>query len=163
MDDYETHNLNSNWKIWFHKSDDNQWGFDSYIKLAEFSNIEDFAIIINGFEPLHIQNAMLFIMRGNIKPMWEADENKEGGSMSFKIYKKDIYEAWIQLVINLISENLLKESNHFNKINGISISPKKTFSIMKIWFRDNTINEAKYLNKMDKFNYEESIYKEHNK
>ena len=77
---------------------------------------------------------MLFIMRDNIKPMWEADENKEGGSMSFKIYKKDIYDAWIQLVINLISENLLKESKHFNKINGISISPKKTFSIMKIWF-----------------------------
>ena len=37
-----------------------------------------------------IKNAMLFIMRDNIKPMWEADENKEGGSMSFKIYKKDI-------------------------------------------------------------------------
>ena len=83
--------------------------------------------------------------------------------MSFKIYKKDIYDAWIQLVVNLISENLLKETKNFNKINGISISPKKTFSIMKIWFRDNSINEAKYLNQMDKFNYEESIYKEHNK
>ena len=113
--DYETQNLNSNWKIWFHKSDDNEWGFESYIKLAEFNNLKDFAIIINGFEPLHIQNAMLFIMRANIKPMWEADENKNGGSMSFKIYKKDIYDAWLQLVINLVGENLLKEKKIITK------------------------------------------------
>ena len=161
--DFKTQNLNSNWKIWFHKSDDNEWGFESYIKLAEFNNLKDFAIIINGFEPLHIQNAMLFIMRANIKPMWEAEENKNGGSMSFKIYKKDIYDAWLQLVINLVGENLLKEKKNHNKINGISISPKKTFSIMKIWFSDNTINESKYLNNMDKFNYNEIIYKEHSK
>ena len=161
--DYETQNLNSNWKIWFHKSDDNEWGFESYNKLAEFNNLKDFAVIINGFEPLHIQNAMLFIMRENIKPLWEAEENINGGSMSFKIYKKDIYDAWIQLVINLVGENILKEKSNYNKINGISISPKKTFSIMKIWFSDNTINESKYLNNMDKFNFDESIYKEHSK
>lgn len=161
--DYESQNLNSDWKIWFHKSDDNEWGFESYIKLCQFNNPKDFAIIINGFESIHIQNAMLFIMRGNIKPMWEAEENKNGGSMSFKIYKKDIYAAWIQLVVNLVGENLLKDKKDFKKINGISISPKKTFSIMKIWFSDNTINESKYLNNMDKFNFDESIYKEHSK
>ena len=38
-----------------------------------------------------------------------------------------IYESWKQLNNYLISENILKEVNNSNKINGISISPKKLF------------------------------------
>ena len=155
--------LSHNWNVWFHKSNDNNWDFNSYIKLTKFDNIESYGVIMNTFKPCHIQNAMLFIMKNNIKPMWEADENKNGSCISFKIYKNNIYNAWIQLNNHLISEQILKDENNENlneKINGISISPKKTFSIIKIWFSDNS-NYISLLNNINLFNTDEAIFKKH--
>ena len=160
MSDKNFNKLNSNWTIWFHKSDENNWNFESYIKLATFNTIEEYAVIMNTFNENHPLNAMLFVMRDDIKPMWEADENKKGGCISFKIYRNKIYDAWTQLNNYLISENILKVKDDNLKINGISISPKKTFSIIKIWFCDNTSDISK-LNIMNSFKYEEAIYKEH--
>jgi hypothetical protein len=154
--------LNSEWALWFHKCDDNDWDFSSYTSLGTFDCIEDYSIIMNAFEPGHVENSMLFLMRDEIKPMWEAEENKDGGCISFKVYKNQIYECWIQLANNLIGENLLKNGEQYLKVNGISISPKKTFSILKIWFSDEETNDAKtYLNTLDKFKFEDAIYKSH--
>ena len=103
MSEKNLQKLNSKWTIWFHKSDDNNWDFDSYIKLVEFDSIEEYSVIMNTFKPSHIQNALLFVMRNDIKPMWEAEENKNGGCISFKIYRNYIYDSWKQL------NRLLKE------------------------------------------------------
>ena len=45
MSEKSLRKLNSKWTIWFHKSDDNNWDFDSYIKLASFNTIEEYSII----------------------------------------------------------------------------------------------------------------------
>jgi hypothetical protein len=161
MEDYCIHLLNSKWTLWYHKSDDTDWSLQSYIKLASFSSIEEFAIVYNSLEAVHIQNAMLFLMRDKIAPIWESDENKEGGCFSFKIYRQEIYEAWNELSTLLIGEGLLKEKNDFSCINGISISPKKTFSIIKIWLKNNENNEATKFNEIVKFNFQDAIYKKH--
>ena len=85
----------------------------------------------------------------------------EWGCLSFKIYKKSSYNCWNQLSYFLVGENILKEEGDHMKVNGISISPKKTFSILKIWFQDKNINETKFLNSMDLFKFDEAIYKAH--
>ena len=157
----ELHAINSTWNLWFHKCDDDKWDFASYNKLASFNNLEDFSIVSNALDEVHIENSMLFMMRGNIKPMWEAEENVSGGCLSFKIYKKNIYESWNQLTYFLIGEKVLKNESDNLKVNGISISPKKTFSILKIWFSDKTINDPKFLNNMNLFKFEDAIYKAH--
>ena len=161
MEDYCIHLLNSKWTLWYHKSDDTDWSLQSYIKLASFSSIEEFSIVYNSLEAVHIQNAMLFLMRDKISPIWESDENKEGGCFSFKIYRQEIYEAWNELSTLLIGEGLLKEKNDFSCINGISISPKKTFSIIKIWLKNNENNESSKFNEILKFNFQDAIYKKH--
>ena len=153
--------LNSKWTIYFHKLNDNNWDFNSYIKINEFNNLENYTIISNIIKPTHIENGMFFIMRNNIKPMWESPENENGGCISFKIYKKFIYDSWNQLTRFLIGEKILKNEKEFNNVNGISISPKKQFSIIKIWFKTPDINETKYLNEMNLFKYDEAIYKLH--
>ena len=159
--DFELHPLQNRWNLWFHKSNDNNWTFESYIKLASFDNVEDFAIVSNALDEIHVENSMLFLMRKDIKPMWEADENVNGGCISFKIYKKHIYTCWNQLCNFLVGENILKEEADWEKVNGISISPKKTFSILKIWFSDKNIKDTKNLQKMNLFKYEDAIYKAH--
>tara|TARA_B110000483_G_C17997132_1_gene465833 strand:- start:49 stop:540 length:492 start_codon:yes stop_codon:yes gene_type:complete len=161
MEDYCIHLLNSKWTLWYHKSDDTDWSLQSYIKLASFSSIEEFSIVYNSLEAIHVQNAMLFLMRDKISPIWESDENKEGGCFSFKIYRQDIFEAWNELSALLIGEGLLKDKNDFSCVNGISISPKKTFSIIKIWLKNNDNNESIKFNEIIKFNFQDAIYKKH--
>ena len=36
----------------------------------------------------------------------------------------------------MVSENLSTEESFLSRINGISVSPKKSFSILKIWMSD---------------------------
>tara|TARA_B110001469_G_C9629315_1_gene314566 strand:+ start:1655 stop:2146 length:492 start_codon:yes stop_codon:yes gene_type:complete len=161
MEDFCLHLLNSKWTLWYHKSNDTQWNLESYNKLATISSIEDFSIVYNNLKPIHIQNSMLFFMRENINPMWEAPENKLGGCFSFKIYRNDIFEAWNELSILLIGENILKNKNDFSCVNGISISPKKTFSIIKIWLKDNNNNDSSKFQEIRKFSFLDAIYKKH--
>ena len=79
MEDYCIHLLNSKWTLWYHKSNDSDWSLESYIKLASFSSIEEFSIVYNSLKPTHVQNAMLFLMRDKINPIWESEENRDGG------------------------------------------------------------------------------------
>jgi hypothetical protein len=161
MEDYCIHLLNSKWTLWYHKSNDADWSLESYIKLASFSSIEEFSIVYDSLKPIHIQNAMLFLMREDISPIWESEENKDGGCFSFKIYRQDIYEAWNELSSLLIGENILKDKTMISCVNGISISPKKTFSIIKIWLKNNENNESSKYNNIIKFNFDDAIYKKH--
>jgi hypothetical protein len=161
MEDYCIHLLNSKWTLWYHKSNDSDWSLESYIKLASFSSIEEFSIVYNSLKPTHVQNAMLFLMRDKINPIWESEENRDGGCFSFKIYRQDIFEAWNELSTLLVGENILKDRTSFSCVNGISISPKKTFSIIKIWLKDNINNESSKYNEINKFSFQDAIYKKH--
>ena len=95
-------------------------------------------IFKTNFEQQHLQNGMFFIMRDDIFPTWEDPDNRLGGCISFKVYSKDIVEAWNKLFLKLISEDITTETDCWEEINGISISPKKEFNIIKIWLRNDT-------------------------
>ena len=36
----------------------------------------------------------MFLMKDNINPLWEDDNNKNGGCFSFKVFNKDIETVW---------------------------------------------------------------------
>ena len=70
------------------------------------------------------------------------------------------------IICNILSDDI----NIHLKINGISISPKKTFSIIKLWLSDETIlNESIIKNNTDIFNIDKlfnidnqvCVYKKH--
>ena len=50
---------------------------------------------------------MLFLMRENINPTWEDENNIRGACYSFKISNKIITNAWKNISYNLVSENLV--------------------------------------------------------
>ena len=104
---------------------------------------------------------MFFFMRNEIEPMWEAEENKDGGCFSFKIYKQDLAETWKTLTTKLINESLLKNDDNHLLVNGLSISPKKTYSIIKLWIKGITINDVKEINDIDVLKESTPIYKKH--
>lgn len=150
--------LNNKWWLWYHSPNDTDWSLDSYRKIYEITTIEDFWNMVNIFSNQHFQNGMFFIMKGGINPMWEDSENISGGCWSFKIPKKDIYKAWIELSMSVLGEILSTDNK--NIINGISVSPKKAFCILKIWNKT-TQSNVSLLNPVIGLNMDEIIYKAH--
>jgi len=74
---------------------------------------------------------MFFLMRDPIPPLWENFKNIYGGAYSIRVLKKDAGEAFVTYGIAAILENITTDPA--NIVNGISISPKKTHNIIKVW------------------------------
>ena len=54
------------------------------------------------------------------------------------------------------------EIDRWIKVNGITISPKKNFSIMKIWLKDCTIQNPKIINILPQLDINGVLFKKHN-
>jgi len=101
---------------------------------------------------------MFFLMKNDIFPTWEDPKNRMGGCISFK-YDNNILNEWLKILLVSITDDL---SEYNNEINGLSISPKKEFNIIKVWIKDDKkdyrilIKEYEPFMKLDK-----CIYKKH--
>ena len=142
--------LESKWILWNHKLNDNSWSNDSYINIFEINNLLDYKLLKDNITLQNLQNTMFFLMRDNIFPTWEDPLNKDGCSASFKIPSLQINKIWNKLISYLICENIQKDIQFWNNINGISISPKKEFNIIKIWFKNNT-SDIKSINLIEPY------------
>ena len=131
MNDYT---LNNKWVLWFHSLKNPNWDNKSYIKVIEIKTLLDFKLLYDVLRINHLQNGMFFLMRGEIFPTWEDPKNRMGGCVSFK-YDKNILNEFLRIILLCVTGNLSTEDN-LNEINGISISPKKEFNIIKIWFSE---------------------------
>ena len=98
-----------------------------------------------------------FSLCEGILPFWEDAKNVNGGCWSFKISKGSIKSIGQNLVYSC-GENITKKER---LINGLSISPKKTFCIIKIWNCDKSKNDKNLLNKKMDIPFESCIYKQH--
>ena len=135
-----THVLNSKWVVWYHNPSDKSWTKDSYKDILEIESLEDFFVLKNSWDkclPL-VCEGMFFLMRklkNNkvIYPQWEDINNKYGGYWSFKIDKNNAQDIWFKLFSFTIGESICNNSMESIQVNGISISPKKNFCIIKIW------------------------------
>ena len=156
----EVNKFNSSWVLWYHNPLDTNWSIDSYKIIGKIQSIEDFWKIYLFLNNKIIENSMLFLMKEGIDPLWEHEKNKNGGSWSFKYQKGNLLENWTNYSINLLGEQLVKEDKH-DVINGISISPKKNFCILKIWISNKENTNISLLNKISYINYEGGIFKFH--
>ena len=127
------HTLYDKWTLWAHLPHDTDWSLKSYKKIIEMSNVEQAVTLTETLPDKLIKNCMLFIMRSGIQPTWEDESNANGGCFSYKITNKFVKEVWTRLSYCLMGETLTKNKDIHNIINGITISPKKNFCIIKIW------------------------------
>jgi hypothetical protein len=125
--------LYDKWTLWAHMPHDTNWTFDSYIRILSFNSVHAIIMLLETIPDEMITNCMLFIMRDGIKPMWEDPKNKKGGCFSYKINNKNVSSIWKNLSYSLVGESLTENTNVRPHINGITISPKKNFCIVKIW------------------------------
>jgi hypothetical protein len=130
------HPIKCGWMLWAHLPQDSNWALDSYKRVSRFTSVEETVAITETLpEPL-VKNCMLFVMRDGIAPMWEDPKNRDGGNFSYKISNKIVPETWRDLSYMLVGESLSSNNDIANSVTGISISPKKNFCIIKIWFNN---------------------------
>ena len=156
----ELHYLNRQWDLWYHDPNNNDYSLASYINLGTLDTIEKFWHYYYQLKLTQLQNGMFFLMVKGVLPTWE--DNLKGGFWSYKIDKKEISQAWTKLSIYLLSDNFVENSAFKDEIIGISISPKKTFSILKVWLNDDKLNHEVVIKKdLPYIKNEEPIYRSH--
>jgi hypothetical protein len=153
--------LNNKWILWYHDPLDTNWDINSYKNLQEITNMKEFWEIYKFIDKNIIENSMLFLMRDGIKPLWEDEKNVPGGCWSFKITKGNLCKTWLNLSAYLCGESLIENKENFDLLNGISISPKKNFCIVKIWNGDKKQNKLGLLNRIEDLPFDTCIFKEH--
>ena len=136
------HKLNTNFTLYFHDPLSYNWTLDSYVKITDIKTIEDYWEINHLLrEYLHL--GMFFLMKDGISPLW--DESNNNYSFSLKVLKNESLWYWNHINSYLLGGNFLNSEynnnkNNTNTINGITISPKKNFCIIKIWLSE-VLNE----------------------
>lgn len=159
----EINKLENIWTLWLHLPHDTEWGMDSYKEIYKFDTLNDASSLIEYIQQDFITNCMIFLMKENIKPIWEDANNKNGGCISYKINNKVILDTWKKLCYSLICGNLLRDIDYYNKITGITLSPKKNFCIIKFWFSsiDKNIENICIFNNICDINNLEGIFRKH--
>tara|TARA_B100000427_G_C15139923_1_gene433961 strand:- start:57 stop:533 length:477 start_codon:yes stop_codon:yes gene_type:complete len=133
MEDYQ---FNNKWNVWYHSINDNRWSNDSYTNVFNISNLYDFKAFKSVINDKILHKCMFFLMKDNIFPTWEDENNKNGCCVSYKISNKTLYRDFYNILLNILIGNIMKNKDNENIVNGISISPKKEFNIIKIWFKN---------------------------
>ena len=160
--------MNNYYRLLAHHNADSNWNFNSYHHVTTLKTWEDVSKLFNTLNltnyKSNISNFDFFIMKNEISPLWEDEENRCGSICSVKIDTlKDGYNILKTIFINICNNTLMNISKNnvpnWNIINGVSFSCKKIenvssaieqdYSMIKIWFKTNYTqfdNIDKYFN-----------------
>lgn len=141
MDHHHPQPLFGKWVLYYHLPNNNNWDLSSYIVIMGSIDTMEKAIALNENIGDNInKSCMLFLMREGVTPMWEDPQNRDGGCFSYKVSNKFVGEVWRTLFYHIVGGSITTYPEIMkNHINGITISPKKNFCIIKIW-----MNTSKY-------------------
>ena len=156
------HKLHDNWIYWAHLPHDTDWTLKSYKKILTFNTVEEMITLSETIPEKMVKNCMLFLMRYGIHPTWEDPKNRKGGCFSYKITNKQAPHIWKLVSYNLVGETLSRDKEFINTINGITISPKKNFCIMKIWLSSCKFQDPSYVTTIHGMHSSGCLFKKHN-
>ena len=131
---------NGSWTLYFHAQDENKWGLNTFTKISTITCWREFWSVLEAIGNDSISDGMFFFMRDPIPPLWENHQNVRGGVYSIRVQKQHATETYISYTIACILGKLT--TNPDNIINGVSVSPKKNFNIIKVWNTDSTMHNT---------------------
>ena len=128
------------------------WSLDSYIKIGDFQDIVTFWTYYNNIN--WISDNLFFLMKEDIRPLWEDSHNENGGCWCYKVKRTQAMEIWNEISMVLIGNNC----DDIDNINGISISPKMNYSTIKVWV-DNPNVPQSFIKNIDLLDSSKAIFK----
>ena len=132
--------LSNKFVFWYHIIDNtSEKEYKAQIKkLAQFETLEDFWSIFQYLkkpddfkQPIELQ-----LFKEGITPMWEDENNKNGGRIALKLRKEYSNLVWEELIFAFIGGYFAKEIK--DDINGLVINCKKDFNTLQIWTKSFT-------------------------
>jgi hypothetical protein len=122
------------WTIYFHSPEETKWTLNTFVNMGSMKTWGDFWSVIETLKAESLADGMFFMMRDPCPPLWESHVNIYGGCYSFRCQKRDASEIYINYMIACMLGKC--GANPTNTVNGISISPKRGFNIIKVWNAD---------------------------
>jgi hypothetical protein len=156
------HSLIDKWNLYYHLPHDKNWALTSYTIVMNSIDTVEQVIQLN--ESIHeniVKNCMLFVMRVGITPMWEDRRNRNGGCFSYKVINKQVPDVWRHLFYGLCGESLCVDNKDNKHINGITISPKKNFCIIKIWLDTSALQDPNIIIQIPNLSKQGCLFKKH--
>ena len=127
----DSRDLNDLWNVYYHDASSKDWTLKSYLVIDTLSQVRDYWIVKRAIMS-SLSCGMFFVMREHIFPCWDDPENQGGGCFSFQVPKANVDAFWDELNARVLGESLVRSKSSC-EINGISISPKWDFCIVKLW------------------------------
>jgi hypothetical protein len=133
----------------------------SYKEIYEIETVEGAIAVSETLPEVLVKNCMLFVMQKGVAPMWEDPKNRLGGCFSYKVINKQVAEVWKTLFYMMCGETLTTNKSHCNHINGITISPKKNFCIIKIWLDTAELQDSSIIINIPNLTKQGCLFKKH--
>ena len=136
--------LDNSYSFWYHiydlsligKTPMNKIEYSNTVKkIADFDNVGDFWKLFQHLrKPETLKNGIeLQLFKGNIRPIWEDENNSKGGRISIKLKKEGCSLVWEESILTFISTTMPNDIK--NEINGFVMSSRTDFNYMPIWFK----------------------------
>jgi hypothetical protein len=127
--------LDDIWSLYFHDPSDPDWTLASYTRICNVSCAEEFW----GAHRLlqrHLDRGIFFLMREHVFPCWDDPANIRGGCLTFMVARPRVPDTWEHLASRMMCDRLARDPERAESVNGISISPKRDFTVIKIWLAE---------------------------
>ena len=102
--------FSKNYKLYFHKVNDSNWGLNSYMHISNIKEKDDLYYLYKKIT--NYTSGMFFLMNEDVKPIYEDKKN---------------------ICLIYCNNKLTNKEEDSELITGISISPKINNCIFKIW------------------------------
>ncbi|QKF94031.1 translation initiation factor eIF-4E [Fadolivirus algeromassiliense] len=129
--------------VWCHDVHSKDWSINGYVKLCTLSNASEFWRVFNNLDKLGFKVNNFFIMKEGTDPIWEHENNRNGGVCSFRTDIEHALQIYEDMCIRMMCGYL---TDQMDDINGISLSPKNNWAIIKIWNKNKNNDLSKTLN-----------------
>jgi hypothetical protein len=158
----QTHFLLGKWDLYYHLPHDKKWDLSSYKLIMGDIDTAEKVVAMNQALPENVVKfCMLFVMRKGITPMWEDPKNRNGGCFSFKVINKQVFNVWRKLFCAICGETLFINKAHHELVNGITISPKKNFCIVKVWLLNCSVQSPEAMIPIPGLSIQGCLFKQH--
>jgi len=122
------------WTLYFHSPEETKWTLNTFINVGTMKTWYQFWAIMDLLKTETLSDGMFFMMRDPSPPLWESHYHIRGGCYSFRCQKKDAADVFTTYIIAAMLNSATSPLE--NTVNGLSISPKRGFNIIKVWNTD---------------------------
>lgn len=110
VDSLIKHPLQNSWTLWYYDQEKGKTWEQCQHQITTFDTVEDFWSLYNHIKmPTEIKSGNDYsLFKNNIRPMWEDEQNKNGGRWVISLQKfyrqTELDKLWLEVILCLIGE-----------------------------------------------------------